>query len=128
VLSGLWYAAALALLHGLGDLPAGPWWALGLVLGPVGAASTMRKSRVGFVDNGLMPVDTPMGSVSTGPLINAVAGLDVLLLGLPTVVQIAQGGPLSWTGVLVQAVVAVIGARAYLDATTKTDRVELSGR
>ena len=128
VLSGLWYAAALALLHGLGDLPAGPWWALGLTLAPVGAAATMRKSRVGFVDNGLMPLDTPMGSVSTGPLLNAVAGLDVLLLGLPTVVQIATGDPLGWTGVAVQAAVAVIGARAYLNATTEKDRVELSGR
>lgn len=128
VLSGLWYAATLALLHGLGDLPAGPWWALGLALGPVGAAATMRKSRVGFVDNGLMPLDTPMGSVSTGPLVNAVAGLDVLLLGLPTLVQIAQGGPLSWTGVAVQAAVAAIGARAYLAGTTEPDRVELSGR
>ncbi|MFI7546355.1 DUF6297 family protein [Actinoplanes sp. NPDC049599] len=128
VLSGLWYAATLALLHGLGDLPAGPWWALGLALGPIGAAAVMRKSRVGFVDNGLMPLDTPMGAVSTGPLVNAVAGLDVLLLGLPTVVQVAQGGPLSWTGVAVQAAVAVIGARAYLNATTEADRVELSGR
>jgi len=128
VLSGLWYAATLGLLQGLGVLPAGPWWALGLALGPVGAAATMRKSRVGFVDNGLTPVDTPMGSLSTGPLINAVAGLDVLLLGLPTIVQIAQGGPLSWTGVVVQAAVAVLGARAYLSATTEPDRVELSGK
>jgi hypothetical protein len=128
VLAGLWYAAALGLLQLLGDLPAGPWWALGLALGPVGAAATMRKARVGFVDNALTPFDTPMGSVSTGPLINAVAGLDVLLLGLPTVVQIAQGGPLSWTGVVVQAAVAGFGMRAYLNATTAADRVELSGR
>ncbi|GAA3339905.1 hypothetical protein GCM10020358_25400 [Amorphoplanes nipponensis] len=128
VLSGLWYAAALTVLTLIGDGPAGPWWALGLALGPVGAAATMRRARVGFVDNGLMPLDTPMGSVSTGPLLNAVAGLDVLLLGLPTVVQLTQGGPLSWTGVAVQAAVAVIGARAYLNATTEADRVELSGR
>jgi hypothetical protein len=128
VLSGLWYSATLALLHSLGDLPPGPWWALGLALGPVGAAATMRRCRVGFVDNGLMPLDTPIGSVSTGPLLNAVAGIDVLLLGLPTIVQIALGDPLSWTGVSVQAVVAVIGARAYLNATTEKDRVELSGR
>jgi len=128
LLSGLWYAAALSLLHGLGDLPGGPWWALGLALGPVGAAATMRKARVGFVDNGLMPLDTPMGSMSTGPLVNAVAGLDVLLLGLPTVVQVARDDPLSWTGVAVQAAVAVVGARAYLNATTEANRVELSGR
>jgi hypothetical protein len=128
VLSALWCAAALALLHGLGDLPAGPWWALGLALGPVGAAATMRKARAGFVDNGLLPLDTPMGSVSTGPLLNAFAGVDVLLLGLPTIVQIALGDPLDWTGVAVQGAVAVIGARAYLQATTRTSRVELSGR
>jgi hypothetical protein len=128
VLSGLWFAAALSLLQVLGDLPAGPWWALGLALGPVGATATMRRSRVGFVDNGLLPLDTPMGSVATGPLVNAVAGLDVLLLGVPAVVLIAQGEPLSWTGVAVQAAVAVIGARAYLSGTTEKDRVELSGR
>jgi hypothetical protein len=128
VLCGLWYTACLALLHGLGDLPAGPWWALGPALGPVGAAATMRRARVGFVDNALVPLDTPMGSVSTGPLLNAVAGLDVLLLGLPSLVQIAQGGPLGWTAVAVQGAVAVIGLRAYLNATTKADRVELGGR
>ena len=88
----------------------------------------MRKARTGFVDNGLLPLDTPMGSMSVGPLISAFAGFDVLLLGLPTIVQVAQDGPLSWTGVVVQGAVAVIGARAYLNATTDTGRVELSGR
>jgi len=125
VLAGLWYAATLTLLHGLGDLPAGPWWALGLALGPVGAAATLRKARTGFVDNSLLPLDTPMGAFSTGPALSAVAGVDILLLGLPTVVQIAQGTPLTWTGVVVQGAVAVIGARAYLSGTTATDRVEL---
>jgi hypothetical protein len=128
VLAALWYAAALSLLRALGDLPAGPWWALGLVLGPAGAAATIRKARVGFVDNGLLALDTPMGSISTGPTISAFAGLDVLLLGLPTVVQIAQGTPLTWTGVLVQGVVVGFGVRAYVSGTTATDRVELSPR
>ncbi|BCJ54511.1 hypothetical protein Asp14428_59860 [Actinoplanes sp. NBRC 14428] len=128
VLAALWYAAALALLRALGDLPAGPWWALGLGLGPVGAVAAVRKARTGFVDNSLLPLDTPMGSVSTGPLIAAFAGVDILLLGLPTVVQIAQGDPLSWTGVVVQTAVAAFGARAYVSGTTATDRVELSGR
>ncbi|GID94788.1 DUF6297 family protein [Amorphoplanes digitatis] len=128
VLAALWYCAALSLLRGLGDLPAGPWWALGLVLGPAGAAATIRRARVGFVDNGLLPLDTPMGSFSTGPAISAFAGLDVLLLGLPTVVQIAQGTPLTWTGVAVQGAVAALGARAYVSGTTEKDRVELSAR
>ncbi|MFI5494560.1 DUF6297 family protein [Actinoplanes sp. NPDC051859] len=127
VLAALWYAAALTLLHALGHLAAGPWWALGLAVGPIGAVAAVRKGRTGFVDNSLTPLDTPMGSVATGPVLAAVAGLDVLLLGLPTIVQIAQGEPLTWTGVLVQAAVGVFGARAYVSGTTTKDRVELSG-
>jgi uncharacterized protein DUF6297 len=128
VLAGLWYAATLAVLRALGDLPAGPWWALGIVLAPVGAVAAVRKARVGMVRNELLPLDTPMGTVSPGPLLNSVVGPDALLLGLPALVQIAQRLPLTWTGVLVQAVVGVIGARAYVSGTTAHDRVELSRR
>ncbi|GGQ38644.1 hypothetical protein GCM10010166_01410 [Couchioplanes caeruleus subsp. azureus] len=127
VLAAAWYAAALTLLHALDRLPPGPWWALGLALGPVGAVAAVRKGRTGFVDNSLMPLDTPMGSVATGPVIAALAGLDVLLLGLPTIVQIAQHHPLTWTGVVVQAAVGAFGARAYVSGTTAKDRVELAG-
>lgn len=125
-LAGLWYATTLTLLQALGTLPGGPWWALGLALGPIGAAATARKARTGFVDNSLLPLETPMGSISSGPALNAVAGIDLLLLGLPALVQIAQGTPVSWTGVAVQAAVAAIGVRTYLSATTSTDRVELT--
>ena len=65
-------------------------------------------------------------SISPGPLFKAVIGPDALLLGLPALLQIAQGHPLTWTTVLVQAVVGGIGARAYLAGTTAHDRVELS--
>jgi hypothetical protein len=128
VLAALWSAAALSLLAGLGHLPAGPWWALGLALGPVGAVAAIRRARVGFVDNSLLPLDTPMGTIATGPILNAAVGPDALLLGLPALVQIVDGGPLTWTGVLVQAGVAAFGARAYLAGTTDHDRVELSDR
>jgi hypothetical protein len=117
VLAGVWYTAALALLHALGDLPAGPWAALGPALAPVGAIAAVRKARVGMVRNDLLPLDTPMGTLSPGPLLTSLVGLDALLLGLPAVVQIAGGGPLSWSGVVVQAAVAAIGARAYIAAT-----------
>jgi hypothetical protein len=40
-------------------------------------------------------------------------------------VQLHQHTPLGWTLVLVQAVIGVIGARAYLAGTTAKDRVEL---
>ncbi|OJF09573.1 DUF6297 family protein [Couchioplanes caeruleus] len=127
ILAAAWYAAAFTLLHVLDHLPPGPWWALGLALGPVGAVAAVRKGRTGFVDNSLMPLDTPMGSVATGPLIAALAGLDVLLLGIPTIVHLAQHQPLTWTGVAVQAAVGMFGARAYVSGTTAKDRVELAG-
>ncbi|WP_067507749.1 DUF6297 family protein [Actinoplanes sp. TFC3] len=126
ILAGFWSAAALTMLNLLGTLPAGPWWLLGLALGPVGGVAAVRKARTGFVDNGLMPLDTPMGSFAIGPLIAAFAGVDVLLLGVPSIVLIGQGGPLSWNGVLVQAAVAALAVRAYLAGTTATDRVELT--
>ncbi|WP_433297295.1 DUF6297 family protein [Actinoplanes sp. CA-030573] len=125
-LAAIWSAAALELLAVLHDLPPGPWWALGLALGPVGAVAAVRRARVGFVRNELLPLDTPMGTVSTGPLVNAAIGPDALLLGLPALVEIAQGNALSWLTVLTQAVVGGVGARAYLAGTTATDRVELS--
>ena len=127
VLATIWSAAALGLLEALGDLPSGPWWALGLVLGPVGATAAIRKARVGLVRNDLLAFDTQMGvSLSPGPMLKAVIGPDVLLLGLPTLLQIAQRHPLTWAAVLVQAGVGIIGARAYLAGTTARDRVELS--
>ena len=127
VLAALWSSAALTLLWALGFLPAGPWWLLGLALGPVGATGAIRKARVGFVRNEMLAMDTQMGvSLSPGPLLNAVIGPDLLvLLGLPALLEIAQGHPLSWLTVLVQATVGVLGARGYLASSTSPDRVEL---
>jgi hypothetical protein len=124
-LAAIWSAATLTLLDALDVVPPGPWWALGLALGPVGAVASIRRARVGFVRNELLPLDTPMGTVSTGPLVSSLIGPDALLLGLPTLVEIAQGHPLSWTTVLVQAAVAGFGARAYIAGSTDKDRVEL---
>ena len=126
VLAGVWSAVSLTALDLLGHLPPGPWWALGLALGPVGAAAAVHRARVGFVRNELLPLDTPMGTISTGPLVNAVMGPDMLLLGLPALVEIAQGEPLSWLTVAVQLAVGVIGARAYLAGTTESTQTELS--
>ncbi|GAA2508103.1 DUF6297 family protein [Winogradskya humida] len=125
-LATIWYTAALSLLQILGELPAGPWWALGIVLGPVGGVAAVRKARTGFVNNSILPFDTPMGSFSPGPLIASLAGVDVLLLGVPTIVLIALGNPLDLTGVIIQATLSVLAVRAYLAGTTAKDRVELS--
>jgi Family of unknown function (DUF6297) len=127
VLAAVWSAVALTVLWALGGVPDGPWWALGLALGPVGAVAAIRKARVGFVRNDLLAFDTQTGvSLSPGPLLNAAIGPDALLLGLPTLIQIVQGHPLTWTSVLVQALVAGFGARAYLAGTTSHQRVELN--
>lgn len=125
LIAGVWYVLALSLLRALGDLPAGPWWALGLALAPVGAVAAVRRGRVGMVRNDLLPLDTPMGTVSPGPFVNLTVGADVLLLAAPVLVQFHQHQPLGWTLVLVQAGIGVIGARAYLAGTTSKDRVEL---
>jgi hypothetical protein len=99
---------------------------MGLVLGPVGATAAIRKARVGFVRNDMLAFDTQMGvSLSPGPLLKAIFGPDALLLGLPMLVQIAQGHPLSWDAVLIQAIVGGFGLRAYIAGTTGHDRVEL---
>lgn len=126
VLAGLWAAAAFGLLTGLDALPAGPWWVLGLALGPVGALGAVRRARVGFVDNALLPIDTPMGSISTGPALASIIGFDLLVLGLPAVTAVALADPLSWTTVLVQVALGLLGGYFYLTRTTSPDRVELS--
>ncbi len=127
VLATIWSTAALGILEALGDLPAGPWWLLGLVLGPVGATAAIRKARVGFVRNDTLAFDTTMGvSISPGPLFKLIFGPDALLLGLPMLVQIIQGHPMSVEVFLVQAIVGVVGVRGYISGTTARDRVELS--
>ncbi len=124
-LATVWSALALGVLQALGHLPAGPWWLLGIALGPVGGVAAVRKARAGFVDNGLLPLDTPMGSVATGPLLAAVSGVDVLLIGVPSLILIGQDLPLGWSGVATQAVLAVASWRFYLSGTTDKDKVEL---
>ena len=109
----------------LGDLPWGPWWALVSSWLPSARAVAVHRARVGFVRNELLPLDTPMGTLSTGPLVNAVMGPDMLLLGIPAWIAIGQG-QLDWSTVLIQAVIAGAGARFYLVGTTGDDRTELS--
>lgn len=126
ILAAAWGALALTWLDLLAALPPGPWWALGLTLGPVGATAAIRRARVGFVNNSLLPIDTPMGTVSTGPALASVVGYDALLLGLPAIVLIAAGSPLTWLGILSQLAFGLLGARAYLAGTTDPERVELA--
>jgi hypothetical protein len=126
VLAAAWATVALALLQTSGALPPGQWWLLGLAVGPVGAASAVRAARAGFVRNDLIPIDTPMGSVPTGPIVYAFAGVDLLILALPMAIVLLLDVPLSWSMITVQFGAAALGVQAYLSWTTDHDRVSLS--
>ncbi|MFD0824038.1 hypothetical protein ACFQ0D_38235, partial [Micromonospora zhanjiangensis] len=107
----------------LGQLPSGPWWALGLALGPTAAVAALRRSRTGYVRHDLMPIETPMGSLATGPLLWLLAGVDLLvLLSVPTLLVLFGGSTPSWATVLTQAVLATAGLVTYL--VTSTDRLD----
>ena len=127
-LATVWATVCLALLQLADALPPGHWWPLGLALGPIGAAAAVRAARAGFVRNDLLPIDTPMGSLPTGPLLYAFAGLDLLILALPTVLWLVRGEPAGSTSFVVQAVVAGIGVHTYLAVTTDSERVALAPR
>ncbi|GAA4956204.1 DUF6297 family protein [Actinoplanes utahensis] len=128
VLATVWATTALTLLQLAGALPPGQWWPLGLALGPVGAVAAIRAARTGFVRNDLLPFETPMGTLPTGALVYAFAGVDLMILLLPMVVGLAQGVTLTWTTAVFQIVIALTGVRLYLAVSTGTDRVELARR
>lgn len=125
VLAFLWSLIALVLIQLGGALPAGAWALLSIPVGVAGGLAAVRRARGGFVRNDLLPLDTPMGTVSTGPLVYAFAGPDALILGIPTVIAIGQGTPLTLNLLLLQTVLALLGARAYLAGTTDPERVQL---
>ncbi|GIF36367.1 DUF6297 family protein [Actinoplanes xinjiangensis] len=126
VLGAAWATMALGLLQVAGALPPGQWWALGPAIGAIGGAAAIRAARAGFVRNDLIPIDTPMGSVPTGPVVYAFAGLDLLLLTLPTVIRLFQDLPATWSVIAVQTGLAALGVRAYISWTTDPERVGLS--
>jgi hypothetical protein len=129
LLASAWAGGSLLLLTALGGMPPGPWWALGVALGPAAAAGAIRRARMGMVQNGLLPLDTPMGSVETGPVLGAIIGYDLLVIfGLPALVLIGTGDPLTWSAVLTQLVVSTAGLAMYVGASTSTIDADLSVR
>ncbi|WP_328461817.1 DUF6297 family protein [Actinoplanes sp. NBC_00393] len=119
-LATAWATVALVLLQLAGVLPGGPWWLFGLVLGPIGAIAALRAARAGLVRNDLLPLDTPMGAIPTGPLLHAFAGLDLLLLTLPTVAALSLDQPATPALLTVQTAVTLLGVLAYLRYSTPT--------
>ncbi len=110
LLAATWSAIALAVLALTDRLPAGPWWVLGLALGPAAAAASLRRARSGSVRHDLPVVETPMGAIPSGPIIWALSGPDLLLLlTLPALGWLLTGAELTWANVLTQALLAALG-------------------
>ncbi|MFJ8582525.1 DUF6297 family protein [Micromonospora sp. NPDC093277] len=128
-LAAAWSGLALAALALRADLPPGPWWALGLAVGPAVAVAALRRARARAIDNSLPLVDTPMGAFAPGPLIWLLTGLDVLVvLTLPTVAALLTSTgstTLGWGWVLTQVELSVLGVAAYLVLTTDRNRAAL---
>ncbi|MGW0806760.1 DUF6297 family protein [Nonomuraea sp. NPDC002799] len=96
LLGGAWAAAALgALTLHLAGSPAaggvvGPWWLFGLPAAPALAAAALRMARRDPVDHSMPVIDTPGGAIPTGPLIWAVTGIDLAVIGcLPAAMALA---------------------------------------
>ncbi|ASW53166.1 DUF6297 family protein [Plantactinospora sp. KBS50] len=114
VLAAAWAAVALTVPALIGDRPAGPCWALGLALGPAAAVAAIRRARIGQVRHDLMPIETPMGSLATGPLLWLLSGVDLLvLLGSPALLTLLTGAVPDWQTVLVQAALSTAGLVFY---------------
>ncbi|MEU0484333.1 DUF6297 family protein [Streptosporangium sp. NPDC006013] len=102
LLSAVWLTLALAGLTAMGALPAGPWWLFGPLSAPALAAGALRMARRGFVDHSMPVIDTPMGSVPMGPLVWAMTGVDIAVLGCAPALLAPAAGP-SALGALVVA-------------------------
>ncbi|MER7134830.1 hypothetical protein ABT338_38175, partial [Streptosporangium saharense] len=85
LLGACWLGAALAVLG------AGMWWPLfGLACGPVLAVAALRMARRRPIDHSMPVIDTPGGAIPTGPLLWALAGVDLALLGcVPALLALA---------------------------------------
>ncbi|MCA2188900.1 DUF6297 family protein [Nonomuraea cavernae] len=104
--AGVWSSLALAGLAVAGVLPGGPWWPLGPALAPALAAAALRMAGRPPVDHAQPVIETPAGALPTGPVIWALTGVDLALLGcLPTLAALTDPAASPATSVVVQAVV-----------------------
>ncbi|GAA3441863.1 DUF6297 family protein [Planomonospora venezuelensis] len=115
LLGAAWLALALAGLSATGALAAGPWWPLAALTAPALAAGALRTARRRPVDHSMPVIDTPVGAIPTGPLVWAMTGIDLTVLGcLPLVVALLFP-PAAFGGFLaVQALLGTAVLSAYL--------------
>ncbi|MEU4230761.1 DUF6297 family protein [Nonomuraea sp. NPDC026600] len=122
LLCGAWTAAALAGLAMVGGLPAGAWWLFGPLISPAVAAAGLRMARRRPVDHSMPVIDTPGGAIPTGPLIWALTGPDLALIGcLPLIAALTTrpAGLAEFLGA--QAVLGVAVLAGYLVRVRSVD-------
>jgi hypothetical protein len=79
LLSGGWTATALAAAGAV--QPGGVMWLFGPLAAPALAAAALRMARRAPVDHAMPVIDTAGGAIPTGPLLWALTGVDLALLG-----------------------------------------------
>ncbi|QFG25332.1 DUF6297 family protein [Actinomadura sp. WMMB 499] len=120
LLGGGWLALALSWAAVTGALPGAAWWAFGPAAAPALAAGALRMARRRPVDHAMPTLDTPFGSVPTGPLVWAGTGIDVAALGCAPLLA-ALSAPPSAIGpyLAVQALTGIAVLAAYLAAARR---------
>ncbi|TYB39243.1 hypothetical protein FXF50_08345 [Micromonospora sp. AP08] len=109
LLAALWSGLALGGLQAAGLL-SGPWWALGLAIGPAAAVAALQRARASAASIGNVLIETPLGAFPAGMLLWLVNGLDVLaVLTLPVSIGIATGTALEWHLVPIQLALSALG-------------------
>ncbi|KAB8195753.1 hypothetical protein FH608_009580 [Nonomuraea phyllanthi] len=133
VLSGTWATLALAGLGALAafgavapisgmpsaGVPAGAlgagWWLFGLLVAPALAAGALRMAERSPVDHSMPVIDTPGGSIPTGPVIWAATGVDLAVLGCLPALAALLSPPSAVGGLLMaQAVSGVLVLAGYV--------------
>ncbi|MEV0668508.1 DUF6297 family protein [Actinomadura luteofluorescens] len=113
LLGGTWLVLALAGLALVDALPGPLGWAFGPAAAPALAAGALRMARRPAVDHSMPVVNTPVGSLPTGPFLWAVTGIDIAALGCAPLLLVVSAPP-SATGVYLAAQAfagpAVLGA------------------
>ncbi|GII82608.1 hypothetical protein Ssi03_05980 [Sphaerisporangium siamense] len=110
LLAAAWTTLALTCL----DMT-GPWLLLGVLCAPAAAAGALRMARRHPVDHSMPLIDTGMGTIPSGPVLWALTGVDIALLGALPALQAALDRPAHLGGYLAaQALWGVAVLAAYV--------------
>ena len=121
--SASWLTLALVGLAVTGALT-GSWWLFGPLAAPAVAAGALRMARRRPIDHSMPVIDTPVGAIPTGPIVWAMAGVDVAAVGCsPLLIALMVRPPVIGALLAAQAVSGVAVLAAFLlGARTGTRR------